>query len=179
MKERINRQIKSRIMSIIFILVILVVGTIYVYYPNQQELLSSFAFLQNQQGLYLEELSSGIKLAEAYPIVDEVGNQSEPYQFKIINNSNKEVKCQIIFKNQLDKIEERNLEPLPAKYLRYSLQSEDNEIIETLTEDEIIYETTIAANTETEFNFRLWLGTNLDAEGMGKTFIGQMEIKEI
>jgi len=179
MKEKINRQIKSRIMSIVFILVILVVGTIYVYYPNQQQLLSSFAFLQNQQGLHLEELSSGIKLAEAYPITDEVGNQSDPYKFKIVNNSNKEVKYQIIFKNQLDKIEARGFEALPAKYLRYSLQTEDSQLTETLPDDEIIYETVINANSEVVFNFRLWLGTNLDADGMGKTFIGQMEIKEI
>lgn len=181
MKEKIiNKEIKSHIMSIAFIIAFLLIGTIYIYYPNKENLLSSLIFLQNREKLYIEELSEGIKLAEAYPISDEEGLTNDSYQFKIRNESNEDIHYQIIFKNQLEKIIENNLSPLASKYLRYSVQEENGNLkIETLSEDEIIYDAIISANSEITFDFRVWLGENFDDDAMGKTFIGRMEVVEI
>lgn len=181
MKEReINKEIRSRILSITFMLIFLVVGTIYVYYPNKQNLLSSFTFLKNREAFYIQELSDGIKLAEAYPITDSEGVSTESYQFKIVNGTNKDIHYQLVFKNQLDKIKERNLSPLASKYLRYAICEENTDLkIETLPDDEIVYEAVIPADSEITFEFRIWLGENLDEEAFGKTFIGQMEVMEI
>ena len=60
-----KKEIRSRITSIIFMLLLLVVSTLYVYYPNKQNLVSSLTFLHQNESLYIEELSEGIKLAEA------------------------------------------------------------------------------------------------------------------
>lgn len=176
----INKNIISHIGSIIFVIIFLLISTIFVYYPNKQALLSSYTFLKNQENFYLEELSDGIKLAEAFPISDEEGINTDLYQFKIVNNSDKEIHYQLLFKNQLDKIEARNLMPLSAKYLRYSIQKKSSDIkIDTLPESEIIYDDIIPANSEVVFDFRIWIGENFDIEAMGKTFIGQMEVVEI
>lgn len=181
MKKDIRKEIISHLMSIAFIIVFLIVGTVYVYYPTKSNLLSSVTFLQKQENFYIQDVSSGIKLAEAFPISDSEGLQSTPYQFKIVNNTNHEIKFQLLFRNQLDKVNERGLEALDAKYLRYSLQQFDKEtIVNELDESEIIYTGTIASNSELTYNFSLWLGEdNFDEDAMGKTFIGQMEIKEI
>lgn len=181
MKEReINREIRSRIASIAFILVFLIVGTLYVYYPNKQNLTSAFTFLQNREAFYLEELSGGIKLAEAYPITDSEGITSDSYDFKIINDTNKDIHYQLVFRNQLDKIEAKNLLPLDSKYLRYSIENNESSLkIETLTDTEIVYDAVIKADSELTFEFRVWLGENFDSDAMGKTFIGRMEVIEV
>lgn len=180
MDKIINKNIISCIGSIIFVIIFLVVSTIFIYYPNKQALLSSYTFLKNQEKFYLEELSDGIKLADAFPISDEEGISTDSYRFKIVNNSDEDIHYQLLFKNQIDKIKERNLVPLSAKYLRYSIQKTSSDIkIDSLPESEIIYDATIPANSEAVFYFRIWLGENFDEEAMGKTFVGQMEVVEI
>ena len=181
MKEReINKEIRSRITSIAFILMFLIISTLYAYYPNKQNLTSAFTFLQNREAFYLKELSDGIKMAEAFPISDEVGLASDSYQFKIINDTDNDIHYQLVFKNQLDKITARNLLPLDAKYLRYSIQHNGSELkVDTLTDSEIIYDAVIEADSELTFDFRIWLGENFDNDAMGKTFIGQMEVIEV
>ena len=178
--KRINKEIISRITSIIFMLIFLIVSTLYVYYPNKQNLTSAFTFLQNREAFYLEELSDGIKLAEAYPITDSEGITSDSYSFKIVNDTDKDIHYQLVFRNQLEKIEAKNLLPLDSKYLRYSIQNNESNLkIETLTDTEVIYDAVIKADSELTFDFRIWLGENFDSDAMGKTFIGRMEVIEV
>lgn len=181
MKKDIRKEIWSHLMSIAFIIVFLVVGTIYVYYPTKSNLVSSFTFLKNKQSVYIEDISSGIKLAQAYPISDEEGLQATTYEFKIVNNTDHDVKFELIFKNQLDKVRERGLDALDCKYLRYSIKENNNQTeVNELPSSQIIYESSIPANSEITYNFGLWLGeNNFDDAAMGKTFIGQMEVQEI
>ena len=181
MKNReINKEIRSRIASIVFILIFLIVSTLYAYYPTKANLTSAFAFLENRESFYMKELSDGIKIAEAFPISDELGLASDSYQFKIINDTDKDIHYQLVFKNQLDKITARNLLPLDSKYLRYSIQNNKSDLkIETLTDSEIVYDAVIEADSELTFDFRIWLGENFDNDAMGKTYIGQMEVVEV
>ena len=174
-----KKEIRSRITSIIFMLVLLVVSTLYVYYPNKQNLVSSLTFLHQNESLYIEELSEGIKLAEAYPITDQEGIESIPYQFKLVNTTNKAITYQLSFKNQIDTIKSNNATPLDHKYLRYSITDNDNSIINTLPDNEIIYQATIPANSEIMLEFRTWLGDNFDSDAMGKTYIGKMEVNQV
>lgn len=176
-----KKEVRKHILSIIFVSTFLIFMTTFVYLPKRENLLSSFAFLQAGRNFYVEELSSGILLHDATPTTDKKGLQNDPYTFKIINNSNKDVTYQIKFNNNEEKIKAQGKQVLPNRYLRYNLEQENTEIVKasTLTEDGIIYVATIKANTETTFNFRMWLDYYSDNGAMNKTFIGKIEIEKI
>lgn len=176
-----KKEMRKHILSIIIVSLFLVFMTTFVYLPKQESLLSSFAFLQNQKRFYMEDISSGILLKNATPMSDEKGLQYEPYQFKIVNNSNSDITYQIVFKNNEEKAQAQGKEVLPNRYLRYSLKAENNLNLEptTLQEDGILYTTTIKANSTEIFEFRMWLDYNADNGAMNKVFIGKIEIEEI
>lgn len=183
MKKQIKRkkQIRSYIISITFVFMFLVLATLYVYYPSKLNLLSSVSFLQKNEPVSIEEISEGINLAHAYPVSDQEGINTNGFIFKIKNNSNTAKSFTISFKNQFDKIKDRGLKPLEAKYLRYNIEDTTKEIFKTaqLEENFIIYEGTIPANTEYTFEFKVWLGENFDENALNKTFIGQMEVNTL
>ena len=176
-----KKEFIRHIVSIICVSTFLILMTMFVYLPKQENLLSSFAFLQAQKSFYVEELSSGILLNDATPTLDEKGLQNDPYTFKVINNTNKDIVYQIKFNNNEEKIKAKGKEVLPNRYLRYNLQLENTDIVKTATlpEDGILYEASIPANSEIIFNFRMWLDYNADNGAMNKTFIGKIEIEKI
>lgn len=183
MKRSLKRkkELRSCIMSITFTLLFLVLATLYIYYPNKQEILSSFSFLKNNQGVYIEEISDGINLAHAYPISDQEGINTKGYRFIIKNTSGSSKKFKLSFINQFDKIKDRGLVALDTKYLRYNIEDDSKEIFKTsqLEDDFLIYEGSIDGNSEYTFEFKVWLGDNFDEDALGKTFIGQMQVDTI
>lgn len=176
-----KKEIRKRIFSIITVSTFLIMMTTFVYLPKQENLLSSFAFLQNIKRFYMEDISSGILLKDATPVKDKVGLEYDPYQFKVVNGSNSDITYQIVFKNNLEKVKAEGKEVLPNKYLRYSLSTQNKELVpaSTLSDDGILYTTTIKAHSENIYNFRMWLDWNSDDGAMNKVFIGKIEIVEI
>lgn len=171
---------RGHIISIICVSLFLIIMTVFVYLPKQEMLLSSLAFLQNQQRFYIEDLSSGILLNDATPVSDERGLEFTPYRFKVVNNSDSTLEYNIIFKNNEEKAKAKGLEVLPNKYLRYSLKEGYNNALEpkTLGEDGILYNASIPANSAVIYEFRMWLDWNADNGAMNKIFIGKIEIEE-
>lgn len=171
---------RGHIISIICVSLFLIIMTVFVYLPKQEMLLSSLAFLQNQQRFYIEDLSSGILLNDATPVSDERGLEFTPYRFKVVNNSDSTLEYNIIFKNNEEKAKAKGLEVLPNKYLRYSLKEGYNKALEpkTLGEDGILYTASIPANSAVIYEFRMWLDWNADNGAMNKIFIGKIEIEE-
>lgn len=176
-----KKEIRSRILSIISVSLFLIIMTTFVYLPKQENLLSSFAFLQREQSFYMKELTSGILLHDAYPMQDSTALKNDPYSFQIINNTNKTITYQIIFKNNEEKAKAKGKEVLPNHYLRYSLIENNNNLVEptNLTDDGILYTATIKPNTTETYDFRMWLDFNADNGAMNKIFIGTIEVKEI
>jgi len=176
-----KKEVRRHILSIILVSTFLIFMTTFVYIPKQEKILASFAFLQAGRNFYVEELSSGILLKDATPVSDKKGLENDPYTFKIVNNSFNDVTYQIKFNNNEEKITAQGKQVLPNRYLRYNLEQDNNIIIkaETLTEDGILYEATIKANSETTFDFRMWLDYNSDNGAMNKTFIGKIEVNKI
>jgi len=172
---------RSHIISIISVSLFLIIMTVFVYLPKQEMLLSSLAFLQNQQRFYIEDLSSGILLNDATPVSDEKGLQYTPYRFKVVNTSNSAIKYNVVFKNNEEKAKAKGLEVLPNKYLRYSLKEGYNQALEpqTLQDDGILYTTTIPSNSTVVFEFKMWLDWNADNGAMNKIFIGKIELEEV
>ena len=176
-----DKEIRSRIISIICVSTFLIVMTTFVYLPKQQNFLSSYAFLQNQQSFYMEELTSGILLKDAYPTKDENGLQNDPYTFKVVNTSNKDITYQIKFENNEEQAKEKGLEVLPNKYLRYSLNESTANNLEakTLSDDGILLTTPIKAKSTTVFDYRMSLDYNSDEGAMNKIFIGTVRIEKV
>jgi len=176
-----KKEMRKSIISIISVSLFLILATTFIYIPKQANLLSSFAFLQNIQNFYMKELTSGILLHDAIPTKDEKAMENSPYTFQVVNNSNEDITYQIVFKNNEEKAKAKGKEVLPNRYLRYSLTSNNNTIVEpsTLSDDGILYTTTIKANSTETYDFRMWLSYYADNGAMNKIFIGKVEIIEV
>ena len=176
-----NKEIRKSIFSIIFVSIFLIVMTTFVYLPNQKNLVSAFAFLNQEQRFYMEDISEGILLKSAQPVKDSEGLKNDPYVFQVVNNSNKNITYNIVFKNNKDKAKEQGKEVLPSHYLRYSVSDSKDTNLEakTLSEDGILLTTTIPPKSKQVFNFRMWLDYNSDNGAMGKIFIGTMAVEEV
>ena len=176
-----KKEVRKHILSIISVSLFLIIATTFVYIPKQENLLSSLAFLQNQQRFYMEELSTGILLKNAIPTSDQKGLENEPYRFKVVNNSNKDITYTIVFYNNEEKAVAKGKEVLPNRYLRYNLVKDSNSVVEptNLKEDGVLYTTTIKANTTAVFEFKMWLDYNADNGAMNKVFIGTVGIEEL
>lgn len=176
-----KREKRKYILSIISTLLFLIFVTCFIYFPKKEIILSSFAFLQNQKNFYMEDLSQGISLNNAIPVSDEIGIQYDPYRFKVVNNSASEITYQIVFKSNDSKMNIQQKDILSNEYLRFSLNCQDDILVEpnTLFENGILYTTTIGAYSEKTFEFRMWLDWNSDNNAMNKIFIGKIEIDKI
>jgi len=176
-----KKEIRNRILSIIAVSTFLIVMTTFVYLPNQENLLSALAFLQQEQSFYMEDISEGILLKSAVPTKDSEGLENDPYTFQVVNNSNKNITYQIVFKSNEDAALERGKEVLPSRYLRYSISdsSDTNLEAKTLSDDGVLLTTTITPHSTQVFNFRMWLDYNSDEGAMNKIFIGTIEVKEV
>ena len=176
-----KKEIKRRILSIIAVSTFLIIMTTFVYLPNQENLLSALAFLQDEQAFYMEDLSEGVLLKSAVPTKDEDGLKNDPYTFQVVNKSNKNITYQVLFKNNAEKAKARGKEVLPSHYLRYSVSDGNDTNLEakTLTDDGVLITTTITPHSTQVFNFRMWLDFNADDGAMDKTFIGTIEVNEI
>ena len=129
----------------------------------------------------MEELSTGILLKNAIPTSDQKGLENEPYKFKVTNNTSKDITYQIVFYNNEEKALAKGKEVLPNHYLRYNLVQNNNVVVEpiNLSEDGVLYTTTITAKTTAVFEFKMWLDYNADDGAMNKIFIGTIGIEEI
>lgn len=175
-----KQEIRSRIIKIISITVFLILMTTLVYLPNHKNLVASLAFLNSEKEFYMEELSDAINMENSYPVYDEVGLNTTPYTFRVVNNSNKDIKFNIVFNtNEEEAKEVYHMEVLPNKYLRYSLTNNDIEKANTLPDNNILYTGTIKANSSETFNFKMWLNINSDSNAVNKILIGSIDINRL
>lgn len=176
-----NKEIRNRLFSIIAVSTFLIIMTTFVYLPRQTNLLSALAFLNQEQSFYMEDLSEGLLLKSAVPTKDSEGLKIDPYTFQVVNNSNKNITYNIVFKNNEEKAKERGKEVLPSHYLKYAVSLDNNSNLEvkTLSDDGILLTTTITPHSKQVFNFRMWLDYNADEGAMNKIFIGSLAVEEI
>lgn len=167
--------------SIIVVSLFLILTTTFVYLPKQENLLSSLAFLNQINSFYMEDLSSGLLLKNASCTKDEKGLAQDPYQFKVVNQTNRDITYQIVFQKDTKKVAQQGKEVLNNKYLRYTLKEGKQEYLEpkNLKEDGIIYEATIPKHSEVVYEFKMWLDYDADNEAMNKLLIGNIEIERI
>ena len=170
-----NKEFRKHIISIVIVSIFLVVSTTCIYMPKRESLLSSVAFLNNVKNFHMEDLSGGVMLKNASPIKDSEGMKQDPYKFKVVNNTNRNITYNIIFKNTVD---DESIK-LDNKYLRYTLStSEEEQTPNTLPEDSILVTVTIPPHSEQVYEFRVWLDYDCDNDAFGKAFKGAIEILE-
>ena len=176
-----KKEIRKRILSIIFVSTFLIISTSFIYLPNHKNLVSALAFLNSEQSFYMEDVSEGVLLKDATPMKDSDGLKNDPYTFRVVNNSKKNITYQVVFKNNEDKAKESGKEVLDNKYLKYSISDTNGNNIEvkTLADDGILLTTTITPGSKQVLDFRMWLDYDADEGAMDKIFIGTLEVKEV
>lgn len=171
-----NKEVRKHIISIMIVSAFLIVTTTCVYMPKHNSILASVAFLNNIKNFYMEDLSDGVLLKNASPIKDEEGMKTDAYKFKVVNNSNRNITYNIMFRN---KVEDESIK-LANKYLRYTLSTSDDTVVpNTLPENNILASVTIPPHSEQVYEFRMWLDYDCDNDAFGKAFKGSIEIMEI
>ena len=176
-----KKEIINRLLSIITVSLFLIVATTYVYLPNSKNLSSALAFLNHEKSFYMQDITKGVLLNNAVPVKDSEGLENDPYTFKVVNNSNKNITYNIVFRNDEEKAKAKGMELLPNKYLRYSVSNANATNLEgkTLSNDGILLTTTITPHSEQVFDFRMWLDYNSDDGAFDKIFIGSIAIEEV
>ncbi len=172
---------KKHIISILVVSTFLILSTTFVYFPKQENFVSSLAFLHQVNSFYMEDLSSGILLKNTSCVKDEKGLQQDPYQFKVVNQTNQEITYRIVFHKDFEKINQQGKEALENHYLRYTLKEGEQAYLEpqNLNDDGILYETTIPKRSEVVYDFKMWLDYDADNGAMNKLLIGNIEIERI
>lgn len=176
-----KKEIRNRLLSILGVSTFLILMTAFVYIPNNESMAAALGFINQVKNFYMEDLSEGVLLKNAIPVTDSEGLENDPYSFQVVNNSNKNITYNIVFKNNEEKAKERGKEVLPSKYLRYAISDSNDTNLEakTLTDDGILLTTTITPHSKVVFNFRMWLDFNSDEGAMDKIFIGTIELEEV
>lgn len=176
-----KKEIINRLLSIITVSLFLIVVTTYVYLPNNKNLSSALAFLNHEKSFYMQDVTSGVLLKDATAVEDSEGLSYDPYTFKVVNNTNKNITYKIVFKSDIEKAKAKGKEILPNKYLRYSISNINDTNLEanTLSDDGILLTTTITPHSTVTFNFRMWLDYNCDEGAFDKIFVGKIAIEKV
>ena len=95
-----------------------------------------------------------------------------------MNSSNSEINYRIIFRNNDSKMNIKQEDLLSNQYLRISLNNNEGLLVNpvSLSENGVIYTTTIRAHEEEVFELRMWLDWNSDNNAMDKIFVGKIEV---
>lgn len=181
MTNDIRKELASRITSIIMFTGFLIVSTMIWFNATGKLLNSSYATVLDSKYLKVVELTEGIKLTNAFPVVDLEGMKTKPYIFKIVNNKNESIKYSISFLNDMKEVTKDKCSVLANNYLRYTIKKDNDNYIEArnLTLDGIIYIDTIPANSEQTYSFIFWLDQNTGNEAQNKHFHGKVYINEL
>lgn len=169
----------TNVLSYITILALIIFLFTFVLYGDKNSVLAQFSFLNND--ISIKTISGNSSLTENYPIEDSEGIKGIPYVFSINNSKKNKVKYQLTFINNEEQIKESGYEVLENKYLRYSIEKEDNTFTKpkTVPNDGIIYTSSINKKTTEQLKLYVWLDINSDDNVQNKMYNGIITIKEI
>lgn len=163
-----NKELRFHVARIILVIIYLLVASLLWKDAN----LSTVKALSYKNKLYLEELSKGIKLTDAYPMSDEEGAKSSGYIFRVINNTHENKSYKIVFENSLDD----SYDILDNKYIRYQLIKNNEIVVEskTLPDDNVLYIDNI--ENENIYELKLWISYDASFDAMGKYFSSKIAL---
>lgn len=175
-----KREIIKNTIYIIFILLLAVIPTYYIYnnFKSSRDVNVNGASLDVT---YHEKNGSKIALTKITPVTDSVGLSSKAYQITINNNLTEKVSYRIKLDDDLDSVKDDNCEDIliPKEFIRISIKTDKTpNKIYTLSEleDNTLLVDTMEALEKKNISIRLWIaqysniptGTKMHYHGMLK-----------
>lgn len=149
-----NKEIKSRIKSIVSVLVVLGITTWFFYGPRKYLVYASMNLNKYYTSNELEiENDQDIEINKAS-------------NFTIRNKSNQEIRYQVVINNDYSKVRSKNCKMLSNNYLSYHIKLDDQYDIErVLSVDGIIYRGTLKPNEKKKFELEMKSSSNVNNDG--------------
>lgn len=139
-----KKEIKSRILSIISVLLFLIVSTWFFYGPRKYLVYASMNLNKYYTSSELEVINDGDL---------EINKEND---FTIKNKSNQEIRYQVVINNDYLKVRSNNCKMLSNNYLSYHIRLDDQYDIErVLSVDGIIYRGTLKPNEQKKFELEM------------------------
>lgn len=182
MEKEIKKEIISRIVSILSTSIFLIVTTWFWFGPRL-ELTEAKSAMTNQaiSNLTFTDLSEGMKLENAYPVPDSIGEKIEPYKFQITNHDSIEVTFDITFVNDLLEVQKDNCKVLGNNYLRYTIKRNDDNYTtpRNLALDGTMYVDTLSPGETATYELKFWIDQNAGNEIMDTHFHAKVSIVQV
>ena len=123
-----KKEFIKNIIFVLFILLIAVVSTYYIYHKFQDDRSVDF----NSDSLdvtYYEKTGDKISLLKVIPVTDSVGLTSKAYLISIKNNLTEDVRYKVRIVDDIDKVKEDGCEDkiIPKEDIRISIKSDQKE----------------------------------------------------
>ena len=142
-----NKEIKRRIFSIIYIIVIVSFATWFIFGPREQ-LVYAAININNSKAV-----NKNIEINSK----DILKLNKKTYNFSVNNKKNTEVEYEILLVNDYRKSILKDCKVLSNNYLKYSIIDENNYNVNgNLRMDGIIYRNTIKPNEIKKFSLKIW-----------------------
>lgn len=146
-----KKEIKSRIMSIVSVLLFLIVSTWFFYGPRKYLVYASMNLNKYYTSNELEIVNDGEL---------EINKTND---FIIKNKSNQEIHYQVVINNDYARVRSKNCKMLSNNYLSYHIKLDEQYDIErVLSVDGIIYRGTLKPNEKKEFELEMKSKSDID-----------------
>ena len=178
-----KKEFIKNIIFVLFILLIAVVSTYYIYHKFQDDRSVDF----NSDSLdvtYYEKTGDKISLLKVIPVTDSVGLTSKAYLISIKNNLTEDVRYKVRIVDDIDKVKEDGCEDkiIPKEDIRISIKSDQKEYkIYNLSDLEhgILLSEKIKALDTKNISIRVWVNQDSTLpRGSSMHYHGIMQIIE-
>lgn len=169
-----KKEIFKRLKSILFVSLFLVFSTVFVFMPNNTEMVGALSFLTRVNSISVSAISEELSLSYNFPISDEIGPKTDAYHFEVENMLNAKNKYNIVFQTgALD--DPTKLDNCAVKYMLYK----DDVLIKdvtTLSDDGIILTDEIDSNSVVKYSLKFWISDDAECKLFGKTFAAGISV---
>ena len=179
-----KKEIIKNTIYIIFILLLAVIPTYYIY--NKFQGVSDFSVNSTLLDItYHESTGDRISLTKATPVTDSVGLSSKAYNITIKNNLTEEVNYKISILDDLEKIEEDLCDAtlIPREAIKVSIKTNKigNKIYNlNELENNILLEDTMDALEKKDISIRVWVRQDSGIPSGSKLhYHGKIKVEEI
>lgn len=167
-----NKDICFRVIRIFVVSLFLLIT-----YILRDDLDKAYALSNNFLSSYsnkvsLVELSDGINLVDALPVLDEVGKNYNGFTFKVVNNLENEQLVKIYFNNTYEVVDDR-LSHSNIRYVVYK-NGEVFKDCSNLSEDGFLFEDVV--RNSNVYELKIWISYDSGFEILDKKFVGKITL---
>ena len=170
-----NGNISKLVARIIGMTLFIILTTIFIYIPKNNELAASLAFLDIHENFYID--NTNINLEKNYPVSDRVGLTTTSNTFKVVNNTNED-RCYKLVLQTGNGNESNNV--VDNEVIHYVIKVNDGEYsdVNTLNSEGVIFTDKVLGNTKNTYEIKLWINTDDNSKVQNKIFQGIIKLAE-